>query len=679
MSKQKPKIAIDTSVKSQLDGLIQGDIKTYEQAITSLISRNPQEIYSVLQNAVSTPSIGAGEGTEVFNAYTRTLNWVKDTQSKMPNNYRDEYGNEVYQVSPAQREEAFNIDPFVRGIIAPYLRNIILGSDNIITKDNKLYWEAIEDIKEFLHDINYLEICHKSFADYAIKHGKSYWRKEYNGKVLNRIQILKAGATYTYIDPWDSSIKLYHQRIYINTSFDEDYKAQTEYNTWWIPEDILIIDGVTPENDPARTIWNQYVKKYNISKTANLRVGNSEDIICMMLNEPNSPAPIDSILVEIYLKRLVLANSPNLIFNALIPFIHMKKGLALESVNPQTGLKELITSIPQMPPISMATTDPERYAALKSVYDNFIASKLTDAENIVKYRAGNGVFVTGPDVSLEIKQSANTITSSFVNTMLGVLDKSIGYGLGFPDALVNATGSELATTRTIKEQFNAVFAGIKQKYQRIAEDLIFERFEGHSWTYEIKDRENNIIETGDYTLEEIDLHYVLGEQDKKDALIQAQTELVTFQTIQIAKIIGASKSDIQAYLDEKEDMGLWELDNYDTAIKMLEQKQELQEEGSELPAIPELKPIEIKTPGTPPPKTNKPEKSVTPQLPLDVRKQSAIEMIETESTVSPKQNKDQELKPATIPNKYDEKLIDDFMTVYKIAEEELKELFSKKG
>jgi hypothetical protein len=104
---------------------------------------------------------------------------------------------------------------------------------------------------------------------------------------------------------------------------------------------------------------------------------------------------------------------------------------------------------------------------------------------------------------------------------------------------------------------------MKQDYERVAMELIEEQFAGQSWDYEIEDKYGE-TQTGTFTFEETGLEFLLGEQDKTDSLKEAQTELITLQSAQLLKALGASLPDIQSFLDEK-DMGIYDLDNFDQA------------------------------------------------------------------------------------------------------------------
>lgn len=672
---QKPKVVLDQSTKSLLDSKKQ-DGQSYDSIIKSLISDQANSIYSIAsQQGGGSEIIGASAGDQAFGTYEKTLAWVTDTRRKLPGDETD-WGTNVSGLTPDQREDAYNKDPLVKGIVCPFLKNVILGTFNIITDDNKKYDSMVSDIEDFLSNIKFMEVARDSFEDYAIKHGKSYWRKDYKNGILDHLQALDAKSTLTHIDAFNSDIRAHHQRIRVNKTWNSNNATSTtESNSWFVPEGEILIEEDDIGNEAAWAKWNVYKTKYNISETAGLRVGASEDIIDMHKGKIGDPAPIDAAILAIWLKRLVIANSPNVIFSTLVPFMHMQFGVIMETTDPVTGQKQIITSVPQQPPASMQTTNPELYTQLQSNYTNYETAKKDSLKNLMRYRAENGLFASGPDVKLDIKQSASSITSSFIETMIRQLNEDIGQALGFPVSLILAKGAELATSRNIKDLFNTVYSGSKQDYERIAMELIEERFEGQTWDYEIEDLHGE-VEKGTYTLADVGLEFVLGEMDKKDALIEAQTELVTMQSAQIAKAIGASVQDIQAYFDENE-MGVWELTNYDFAMQQQEQQQQnaQQQPGiadvTNLPGMPEVpgqdqKVPEIKIPGAPSAKTVAPSTPGKPTLPADMKKQSAAEMIE--STV----NKKFDIHPSDVPKNKSTNLKDELMAAYDAAAEAMK-------
>jgi hypothetical protein len=174
-----------------------------------------------------------------------------------------------------------------------------------------------------------------------------------------------------------------------------------------------------------------------------------------------------------------------------------------------------------------------------------------------------GIFSSGPDTELEVVESGRSVPSAFIKTMLDLLDQEIGQSFGFPVALVKANGSELATSRTILELFNTTYAGVRREYEKVADKLIRERFEGMSWQYEVPTKDGG-TDTGTFTFDEMMCHFKLEITDVSDQLKEAQAKLQKMKTLQIAKQVGAGKSDIQALGDEA-GFGFLDLDNFDTA------------------------------------------------------------------------------------------------------------------
>lgn len=547
---QKPKITVSPETKSLLDSRKKHPDETYENVILSLS-----------QASVSSPIsavAGAGSGDQAFNTYSHTLRWISDTKKKVTS------GGE-YKVTPDMREEAYNIDPLISGIITPFLKNTLLGNYDIQTADNKKYSTCIEDIKQFLKDLKLLEIFRDDFEDYAIKHGHSYRRKDYfpGSDQLKKLQRLEAKAMATYEDPWDSDIVAYHQRIYVKDIWSSTQSTtMTESNSWFIPGGVPWVQDSDIEPEDAKAIWETFKTKYNINETTGLRVGATDDIIAMHKVKPSASAPIDSAILAVWLKRLIMANGPNYIFSVIMPFLHLKKGIMLK-VPDANGGERLISSVPSAAPASMETTDPERYAAINADRAAYVKSLQDDTKNLLRYRAEGGVFASTPDNELVVTESGRNIQASFIQTMIGLLDEDIARAFGFPLALISATGSELATSRTILELFNTAYAGSRQDYENIANTLIRERFEAETWDYEISLKDGT-TENGTFTFEDAQIEFMLGTGNVKDALKEAQVRLTDMQALQVARDIGASKTDIQALGDEY-GFGLLDLDKFDTA------------------------------------------------------------------------------------------------------------------
>jgi hypothetical protein len=525
-----------------------------------------------------TESIGAGTGEEAFDQFTKTMNWITDTKKKLPN-------GSSWEVSPAMREEAFNIDPLVSGIIMPFLKNTILADYSIITKNNKKYINMTNEIDIFIEEIELMDASRDDFEDYAIKQGHSYRRKDYEGDELDRLQRLEPRAMKVYEDIWDSSIVAYHQQIEAANLWVED-ASTTEYNSWFIPDGLKYIPGVIEDNG-AKKIWDETVKKYGITDTENLRVDGADKIIAMHRVKIGTPAPMDRAILAIWLKRLILANGPNFIFSVLFPFLHIKNGVLSETTI--DGIKQFISTVPESPPAGLATTDPEKYAAMNAAYDTYVEAAKEDANNIVRYRTEGGVLASGPDKELKVVESGRSISPAFIKTMMDLLNEDIGQSFGFPVSLIMARGAELATTRTISELFNNAYAGARRDYHKIADELIRERFENDSWDYEIINKDGT-TEKGKFTFEEAAPHFLLDTGDVTDALKIAQTDLTNMQMLEVAKKVGASRADIQMLADERDITNL-DLEKFDEVggAGMFGMKSTIEEEDE-----PEISPEEDK-------------------------------------------------------------------------------------
>lgn len=501
------------------------------------------------QQPTHTNAVGAFAGSDPYTTYSSTLKWISETKAKLPD-------GTTFSVTPAMRETAFNTDPMLKGTIAPYLKNVVLGSYHIDTADNKKFTAMIDDIREFITSLQLLDVFRDDFIDYDIIHGHSYRRRDGD---LNRLAKLDTATITVYRDPWDPEYVAYHQQIYLQDTWTSA-AATTEHNSWFIPSGELYIEGDT-EPPKAKAIFDSIAEKYGIDDTTNLRVDSADRIVAMHRVEPGDPAPIDNVVLAIWLKRLLLTNSPNIIFRVLSPFVHVKNGVLAEvSTN---GDKQLLSSVPSQPPADLADIDPEQYAAESSAHTAWVAECKSVATTVIKALKDGGIFSSGPDTELEVVESGRTVPSEFIKTMLDILDEEIGQAFGFPVALIKANGSELATSRTILEFFNVAYAGVRQDYQSVADSLIREKFEGQSWEYEIVGKDGK-TETGTFTFAEAAPSFVLGVGDTNEQTKIAQAKLLDAKRIEILKRLGASRGDIQAAADQA-GFGALDLDKYDDA------------------------------------------------------------------------------------------------------------------
>lgn len=497
------------------------------------------------------PSVGAtlGKvGSNEYENYSRMLDWLKNTKNKMP------------VADPALREDSYEVDPLIKGTIVPFLKNVLLQDYDIKTADNKRFAQAIKDISGYLEEIALMEAFREDAPDLLILTGHSYRRRDYQpgSEQLARLTRLEPSSIATYTDPWDSNIVAYHQHIQVPTSWTVDSPTET-VDCWFIPEGLPYIQKEF-EDPKALEIFNQVAQKYKIQDKQNLRVDSADRIIAMHRVTPGAPAPIDSVILAIWLKRLLLVNSPNLIFRVLSPFIHVVSGKLLE-ITDFDGSKRLISSVPSQPPAEMEATDPEQYSALAANYNAWKAAIKRAIRDIVNCLKDGGAYASGPDMEIKVVESGRNVSYLLIRNLIDLLNEEIGQAFGFPMALISANGSELATSRTIMQFFNSVYAGARRDYQSVAGQLIRERFENETWIVELESVEEGDPTTDTYSFKDLQAEFLLITPDVKDALEQAEAGLKKAQELETIARVGASKEDVQALADER-GYGMLGLDNY---------------------------------------------------------------------------------------------------------------------
>ncbi|AKB35604.1 hypothetical protein MSSAC_1014 [Methanosarcina siciliae C2J] len=514
------------------------------------------KLFSFFKSAVSPkksqlPPIGATLGqisSDEYANYTRLLDWLKNTKNKMP------------VADPALRKESYEVDPLIKGTIVPFLKNVLLQGNEIKTADNKRFAQAIEDIQSYLEEIALMDAFREDAKDLLILTGHSYRRRDYQAgsEKLAKLVRLEPSSIRTYEDPWDSNIVAYHQHIEVPDSWTVDSPTNT-VDCWFIPEGLPYIQE-EHEDPKALETFDQVAQKYGIQDKQNLRVDSADRIIAMHRVNPGDPAPIDSVILAIWLKRLLLVNSPNLIFRVLSPFIHVVSGKLLE-VTDIDGSKRLISSVPPRPPEEMQTTDPEQYNALAANYNSWKGAIKRAIRDIINALKDGGAYASGPDMEIKVVESGREVSYKLIDSLIKLLNEEIGQACGFPMALISANGSELATSRTILQFFNSVHAGARRDYQTVADQLIQERFEGTTWTVDLEPGKEGDPTTDTYSFKDLQAEFLLVTPDVKDALEQAEAGLKKAQELETLSKVGASKEDVQALADER-GYGMLGLDNY---------------------------------------------------------------------------------------------------------------------
>lgn len=525
------------------------------------------------QTDKSSSTVGASSSEPLENHYLshdNLLKWISETKHKIPH------------ATPKLRQEAFEADPLLSGTIYPYLKNTLLQGFTIQTKDNKLYYQAIEEITDWVESIKLMQVFREDYKDYGILVGHSFRRidRDTDGNI-HHLERITPATVRTYTDPWDSSIIFYHQKARVNKSFSSYGTAEAEeVDSWFIPFGTLdhyatfIDKRETGNSDAVKALFEKYKTDYSISDINNLRIAAAERIVAMHNTEVRQPhnvyydecetktdtAPIDSVILAIWLKRLLLTNSPNLIYSILSPFIHAKNGM-VQLGKDMSGNPFFVTSTPRKP-----AENSFNYSAEIAAYNSWVDSMKTLSNNVLSSMKEGGVLTTPPDVSLEPVESAKSVSENFIKMLIDQLNEEIGQAFGFPISLIDATGSELASSRNILQIFNSVHTGERTEYESAADRLIKLMFSGKTWNGE----------EGAYSFEDIKAHFTLDTPDTKDLLTEAQVAKTYAETLAIVKGVGASQMDSQA-LGEEYGFGLLGLDNYEAQINPLwpEQVQEV--------------------------------------------------------------------------------------------------------
>jgi hypothetical protein len=173
--------------------------------------------------------------------------------------------------------------------------------------------------------------------------------------------------------------------------------------------------------------------------------------------------------------------------------------------------------VPQMPPTSLHATDPAKYDDQLDIYNTWKASLQTLADQIASDRMHLGKTIHPDDIIENIVGSSQSINAEMIDTLVRVLNTEIAYGMGFSLSLINAAGVELSSARNIYTTIAVMLRGIQEQYERVAQDLINERFPeapGAGITFSLgelnPEDENEVASTKKIYAEIVEILYGLG-------------------------------------------------------------------------------------------------------------------------------------------------------------------------
>lgn len=231
-----------------------------------------------------------------------------------------------------------------------------------------------------------------------------------------------------------------------------------------------------------------------------------DDVIVFKHNEEMISA-LYSVLDIIYQKQTILYAMKNIVQRYTAPFLHIKVGVGLPA--------------PEKP----ALTDPH-YEKKLEIYNNYkdtiqaYADKFTDWDETKE-------IATPPYIEIEPIGIGKDVNTDLIKTALETYENEIYNAMLSSVSVTRAKGTELATSRTIKETINAIQSGLQKYYEDIANDLIT-RYIG---------KEGIVI-------------FKFGDIDKTDDLTVARTHETKAKAIETLVKTGISEENIKEVWNE---------------------------------------------------------------------------------------------------------------------------------
>jgi hypothetical protein len=380
-------------------------------------------------------------------------------------------------------ELAYRIDPLVRQI-SNIKRFAILKTFFINSEDDIQHKELITKCTDFINEIEFLSIARRSFTPLQI-HGAAHLQKRFVGGKVTKLALILNLEKHTA--PLNPSNYYYFQSLQISEDWQNPYETKTkEQRVWYINEEEK--EQFKAINEPPDKVL-------------------SRDSIIELLNNDSGESCISSILSQIFIKNFLFLHLPNLITIVTSP----DEELIYKTVDEAGNI------VPQMPPASLKSTDSEKYEYQVEIYNTWKASLQTLADQIASDRMHLGKTIHPDSIIENIVGSSQSLNAGMIDTLVSVLNTEIAYGMGFSLSLINAAGVELASARNIYTTIAVMLRGIQEQYERVAQDLINERFPeapGAGITFSLgelnPEDENEVAATKKTYAEIVEILYGLG-------------------------------------------------------------------------------------------------------------------------------------------------------------------------
>jgi hypothetical protein len=172
----------------------------------------------------------------------------------------------------------------------------------------------------------------------------------------------------------------------------------------------------------------------------------------------------------------------------------------------------------------MEESSPAEHSRLNAAYEAFKTNMKTMLNNLETDWMNKGSISKPDTITAEVMESAQALNPEMLNTMLDRLNREIAFALGFPISLLDAHGTDLATSKNILSVMTIVMKGIQDQYVSFVQDIINEQFP--------EAKAAGVI-------------FSFSELDPRNAKDLADVKKVHADVLKIFREIGASDTDIR--------------------------------------------------------------------------------------------------------------------------------------
>lgn len=401
----------------------------------------------------------------------------------------------------SNRELAYDIDPLVRHI-SNIKRFSILAYYDITSDDDAEYDPLITNIKTYLEEIKILQTFRESFTWLQV-HGVAHIQA-WEGDKKKGLSVLRNVQKFT--DPSNITEYYFYQKLYVSANWkDPEERGIEEKKVWFIDLD----------NQSQFTTINKVQDDVF-----------SRDVIIEIRSNEVGESNLQPILSLIFIKNYLMQLLPNLITIVTSPD---------EEIIYTTRDKAGNLIVPKKPPQSLQETDLARYNELNSIYDAWKSRLQALSNRLTRDRTKLGRTIHSDEITEKILESAQSVNSEMINTLISVLDTQIAYGMGFSRSLLDAQGVELSTARNIYSSVAVTMRGIQEQYERIAYNIIYDQFP---------------------EAEKAGIKFSLGELNPEDERITAETKKIHAEIVDLLYNLGFSTEGLENYVGQKIDDSL---------------------------------------------------------------------------------------------------------------------------